>query len=320
MNTVASGYVLLWYKRSGSSDYSTGALCINTIIQNDGLGSDAILIDTGSSGTLSNNLGYLAGLETSFLSTSDPRFVNPSDPTRNFRLQAGSPAINAGMPVTTITSASGSGTSFTVAAANRLNDGWGIADGDTITTGGTTTRITSISGNSVTVAASVSWTTGQPVYWGTDTTPDIGALPYGSTELTAATLAQNGTTYTVTPTGDVRGVWFYINGVPAIWDSTAPFTANISSGTVTAKAYALYASKTPVVVATSGSPPNPTPTPTPTPPPNPTPTPPPNPTPTPPPNPTPTPPPNPTPTPPPNPTPTPPPNPTPTSLTDSAVE
>jgi hypothetical protein len=122
-------------------------------------------------------------------------------------------------------------------------------DGDTITVGGTATRIVSITDNSVTVADSVTWTYGMPVYWGTDTTPDIGAFPYGSTELAGASLAQNGDTYTVTPAGDARGVWFYVDGIPAIWDSTAPYTATVPSGNVTAKAYALYAQRNPVVNA-----------------------------------------------------------------------
>ena len=148
MNTAVTGNVFVWYKRSGSSDFASGGLCINTIIDDDGRGSDAILVDTGSSATLSNNLGYLAGSEPSYLSTSDVRFVNPNDPARNFRLQAGSPAINAGIHVTTITSASGSGTSFTVAAGNRLNDGWGMTNGDTVTINGETTQVTRVSGNS----------------------------------------------------------------------------------------------------------------------------------------------------------------------------
>ena len=308
MGLATNGRVFIWYDRGG--DFSVGNLCANTIIYDDGLGTDAIFVEAGSSATLTNNLGYLAGTESSYLSTSDPRFVN--GPSQNFRLQANSPATDAGTNLVWVTSASGTGTIFNVNDGQLLNDGWGMVEGDTITVGGTTTRITRVSGNSVTVANSVTWTNGTPVYWGTDTTPDIGALPYGSTELTGAILSQNGTTYTVTPAGDARGVWFYVDGIPAVWDSMAPFTANIPSGRVTAKAYALYASKTPVVVAAGGSAPPPPPNPTPTPPPNPTPTPPPNPTPTPPPNPTPTPPPNPTPTPPPNPTPTPPPNPTPT--------
>jgi hypothetical protein len=122
-------------------------------------------------------------------------------------------------------------------------------DGDTITVGGTTTRITAISGNTLTVADSVTWTAGAPVYWGNAARADIGALPFGSKELTAATLTQQGTTYTVTPDGDTRGVWFYVDGVPTTWDATPPYTITAASGDVTARAYALYAQAKPVIVA-----------------------------------------------------------------------
>ena len=121
-----------------------------------------------------------------------------------------------------------------------------------ITVGTTTTRITRIVDNTVTVADSVTWSNGTPVYWGAGANKDIGAFPYGSRDLTGATLSQNGTTYTVNPTGDARGVWFYVDGIPAVWDATAPFTATIASGVVTAKAYALYAQKNPVVLAING--------------------------------------------------------------------
>jgi hypothetical protein len=204
-----------------------------------------------------HNLGYLSGSEASYVSTSNPLFVNAS--SQNFRLQAGSPAINAGTNIAWVTSAAGSGTTFNINDGQLFIDGWGIAEGDVITVGGTTTRISSISGDSVTVATSVTWTNGMPVYWGTDTSPDIGAFPYGSTELTGATMTQNGTTYTVSPTGDARGVWFYVDGIPTIWDYEVPYTATIPGGVVTAKAYALWAQQNPVVFATNASGPLPAP-------------------------------------------------------------
>lgn len=219
----------------------------------------ALLVEANCTATRTHNLGYLTGTDASFVSTSDPLFVSPNTPDRNFRLQAGSPAINAGTNVVWVTSASSSGTSFDINDGQLLCDGWGMVEGDIITTGGTTTRITGISGSTVTVAASVTWTNLQPVYWGTDTTPDIGALPYGSTALTAATISANGTTYTVTPTGDARGVWFYTNGIPSHFDYDAPYSATLD-GAVTAKVYALYAQSSPVIAATEGEPEPPAPT------------------------------------------------------------
>ena len=105
----------------------------------------------------------------------------------------------------------------------------------------------------MTVASSVSWSQNTPVYWGDrGDQRDLGAYPHGANYLTAATLSQNGTTYTVTTTGDARGVWFYVDGIPTIWDYDAPFTATIASGTVTARACALYAQQRSVVVGSAG--------------------------------------------------------------------
>lgn len=243
------GTTLIWYKQGSSSDYPDGALGANTIIFDDGLGTDAISIQSGSSGgILTHNIGYLAGTESSYVSTSDPLFIDPEN--RDFRLQSGSPAIDAGTNLVSITSLDGSGTSFDVNDGQLLIDGWGMVDGDTVTINGTTTRVTTISENTVMVADSVTWTQDDPVYWGTDTAPDIGAFPYGSAELTAASIIRAEDTYTVHVTGDARGVWFYVDGIPTTWDSTAPYAATIASGTVTAKAYALYAQESPVVSAT----------------------------------------------------------------------
>jgi hypothetical protein len=232
------------------SQPSTGNVFSNNIISGVGNSTDAIAVLNGSSLTQANNIGHNAGTESGYVSTSDPLYVDPTTPARNLRLQSGSPSINAGAAVTTVSSSDGSGTTFNVANGDLFCDGYGIVDGDRITVGGTTTRITGISSNAVTVADSVTWTNGMAVYWGTDTTPDIGAFPFASAALSAATMTQSGTTYTVTPTGDARGVWFYVNGIPTTWDSSAPYQATIASGTVTAKAYALYAQAEPVVSAT----------------------------------------------------------------------
>lgn len=226
------------------------ALIANTIIYKtfSGTGIDAISIQTGT-GIQTNNMGYVAGTEPSYISTADPDFVNTN--IFDFRVNAGSVAINNGTNYCWVTSSTGSGTSFNVTDAYLFCDGWGLIEGDVITVGSTTTRITSIVVNTITVADSISWVNGASVYWGSDSTPDLGAIPYGTVRLTYATIAQNGTTYTVTPTGTTRGVWFYVNGIPTTWDYVAPYQATIASGTVTAKAYALYAQINPVVNATA---------------------------------------------------------------------
>jgi len=125
----------------------------------------------------------------------DPRFINASgamgDPMDaaypDFRLNANSPCIDRGSSLTMITSASGSGTTFTVADAKYFMDGWGIAgvDGDEIQIVGTTQKaqITKVdyTTNRITVSISLTWTQNQGIalaYAGS--APDAGAHEYGS--------------------------------------------------------------------------------------------------------------------------------------------
>lgn len=256
IHAITNGPALNWFKKGASSDYPDGAIGANTLLSAvDANGSGSIYVESGTSGaTVTNNLGYQSPAHSSFVSTSDPKFLNTA--ALDFHVQSDSPARSSGTNLIWITSADNSGTSFTVNDPFVFTDGWDMVDGDTVTVGkgGTTTRINGINlgTSTITVADSVTWTNGMPVYWGTDTAPDIGALPYGSTNLTSATIYQSGTTYTVTTTGDCRGVWFYVNGIPTTWDSSSPYSATIASGTVTAKAYALYAQTNPVVTAAYG--------------------------------------------------------------------
>lgn len=223
----------------------------------------------GGSGRDSDyNLGFDPDMTVAFTSptTSESNSLLNQDPdlvdyaADDFRLQAVSPAIGAAGPLTTVSSENGSGTTFTVADAGFFRGdntavsqyGGNLVVGDTITVGTDVLTISSISGNDITVTGSFTWAQNDPVYFGTDTTPDMGALPYSHTPLTTATISAIGSTYTVTPTGDVRWVVFFQDGIPHTVDNASPFTATISSGTVTAKAYALYAQANPVVTATEG--------------------------------------------------------------------
>lgn len=236
------GTVFLWYNYG--SDYSLSGLCANTIIYDMGQASEALKVQVGGNqADFIANLGYDAGTEASYVSTNDPLFVDPSSPNRNFHLQNSSPAIDAGTNLVWVTSAVNSGTSFDVNDGQRLNDGWGIAEGDIITVGGTSTRISSISGNTVTVTNSVTWTNTMPVYWGVDTTPDIGAYPYRTNWTITATYTASGNNYTVTPNdaGLIRMVIFYENGFPKTPKYDPPYNYTSGGGTVTAKVYPLYA-------------------------------------------------------------------------------
>jgi PKD repeat protein len=122
--------------------------------------------------------------------SGDPRFVNASaawgDPMDagypDLQLNAGSPCIDKGGALTTITSTSGAGSSFKVADAKYFMDGWGITgvEGDEIQIVGTTqkARITKVDygTNTLTVNAALNWTQGQGIalaYVGS--APDAGA-------------------------------------------------------------------------------------------------------------------------------------------------
>ncbi|MFC2168176.1 hypothetical protein ACFLRW_04255 [Acidobacteriota bacterium] len=128
----------------------------------------------------------------------DPKFVNATisfgDPMEaNFpdlHLSTTSPCIDKGSFLTTITSQSGSGTTFFVADAGYFIDGWGISgvNGDDIQIVGTSQRARIIkvdyNTNTITVDSRLSWTQNQGialVYTGS--APDIGAYEYKSTQL-----------------------------------------------------------------------------------------------------------------------------------------
>lgn len=128
-------------------------------------------------------------------SQGNPQFVNASDvlgdpmnsSLPDLHLQSNSPCRDAGTYLTTITSASGSGTTFKVADAWYFMDGWGIpgVDGDEIQIVGTSekARITNVDygTNTITVNATLTWTQNQGIalaYVGA--APDVGAHEYGS--------------------------------------------------------------------------------------------------------------------------------------------
>jgi len=131
----------------------------------------------------------------------NPQFVNAgekfSDPMNytlpDLRLQASSPCKDKGTYLTTITSVTGSGTSFMVADAGYFMDGWGVSgvSGDIIQLFGTVqrARITSVdyTTDTITVNQVLSWTQGQGIglsYAGA--APDAGAYEIGATSRSAA--------------------------------------------------------------------------------------------------------------------------------------
>ena len=254
---TTAGNVLIFYKGSGDVQYPDYAMVANTIVMDDGATTDALSIQSGTTGgVLTNNLGYQAGSESSYVSTSDPLFTDAT--SEDFSLQSGSPARAAGASLTTISSATGSGTSFDVTKSYLFSAGNGLVDGDLITVGATTTKITGISGNTITTAASVSWTQNDPVYWGFSSTIDIGALPYTYAvsftvvlDNTSLPAGSNNLTTTVSNANPVRKVGYFVDGVPVgeSYDSpyTVAYTADGGTHTVEARAYKRYASATPTI-------------------------------------------------------------------------
>jgi len=120
---------------------------------------------------------------------ADPKFIDASatlgnefDFSRpNLRLQSASPCIDAGMFLTMVTSAAGSGRSFTVGDSLYFTDGWGVVPGDEVQLEGTSqrARITSINQTTKTIGvdADLNWKQNQGLslaYSGSK--PDIGAF------------------------------------------------------------------------------------------------------------------------------------------------
>lgn len=141
-------------------------------------GKTAFYKGTSAGDTLSAIIGAWPG-EFSGNQSGDPKFTNKD--TFNFTPAADSPLRNSGDWLTTITSPTGSGTSFTVADPGYFMDGWGIIEGDLIQLQGyaTPVRITSVNYSTkvITVNQSVSWTQGLGVaYQYNESAPDIGAI------------------------------------------------------------------------------------------------------------------------------------------------
>lgn len=187
-------------------------------------------------------------------SNVDPVFVSPGS---NFTLQAGSGARGVGGP---LTAAVGSGSSSTALAVTAGTGGMFVGDnsgnvpqyggalvpGDFITVGSTTVQVASVSGDDITLATAISWSDGDPVYFGSSTTIDIGAYPYKAGGYTLSAVYSGSGTILITPNDAslVRFVVCYDAGVPYEVDNSSPYTCTAPSGAFTARAYPRYASTT----------------------------------------------------------------------------
>ena len=170
----------------------------------------------------------------------DPGFVDlsgsdPDDPDLpDLHLKPNSAAIDAGTWLTTITSASGSGTLFEVADADYFMDGWGIIGGDTIQLEGSAenVQITHVDydANIITVDRSISWSQGIGIalaYQGA--APDIGAYEFVPELELHGTPADEAIhlTWTVNITLPMTTTWhidYFTQTVAAPFTATAPFS------------------------------------------------------------------------------------------------
>lgn len=199
------------------------------------------------------------------LSNVNPSLVDVAN--LNFTLGSFSGARGSGGPLTTASGSGSSSTNLTVAAnagsyfvgsnASRLPQyGGALVPGDFITVGSTTVQVASRSGDTLILAAPISWNSGAPVYFGSSSLVDIGAYPYNAGGYAlSATYSCSAGTCTIGPsdTSLVRFVVCYDDGVPYAVDNAAPYTCAAPAGMFSARAYPRYASKALWTTATATS-------------------------------------------------------------------
>jgi|HubBroStandDraft_6_1064221.scaffolds.fasta_scaffold22148_3 hypothetical protein len=158
---------------------------------------------TGSCTYVWGNVAGVPFLNDPGNKNANPMFVNyisPGNPSNNYNLQAGSPAIAAGTYLTTVASGdSGSGTSLVVTDAAYFQDGYSLSNAystvhpDCIAVGTASNFVcvtaVNYTTNTLTLASSISRSAGQGVYLYsksdgvqvlTGSASDMGAYPYGS--------------------------------------------------------------------------------------------------------------------------------------------
>jgi hypothetical protein len=263
-------YVALLRNNTGTPQGVNNGFFFNNLVyggyDGDTTGISVFFVQNGPTNALwtaaDYNLAYDPGATLSFAAnwTNQANEQSNVDPdltdfaNDDFTLGASSGATGAAGPLTTA-SGSGTGTTFNVQAGfggffkgpNGDIDQYGgnLTEGDKITVGTDQLTVVSVSTDAVTVDASFTWADTDAVYYGWDTTPDIGAFPRkaGGYTLTA-TYAASGGTVTITPNDAdlVRWVVCYTDGVPYAVDNASPFTCARAVGTFSAKAFKRYAS------------------------------------------------------------------------------
>lgn len=214
------------------------------------------------------------GASPANLSQTAPLFTDGDGTAGNddYTLTSSSPLRGAGAYITLANGSGSNTTTLIVDDAQRLFDGWDIADADFITIGeGAEVQITSIDydTDTVTLASARTWSDNDEVY--VRGTTDVGALPYGAATAPSissgeVTNLSGEATVTVADAFNVRFVEILENGIP-VGSSYTPsgnvftvtWTGDGATHTWTAVAYAAWASATPTVemditVAAGGQP------------------------------------------------------------------
>lgn len=243
----------------GPSDYtiwthasSTGNIAKNNIYTNTTTTTRVYLSDGGGVLTAERDIGMPNAVANSTSAlNSDPKFENYAG--GDLRPRSDSPAVDAATNLTVTTSSGTSSTTVTVANAFYFHDGFDVTQGHDIYVGtNNNCKITDIDyvTGVITLSAVISWANGDKVgYAYRGNGPDIGVYEYGDVLLTSASYTVNGNNYTATTIGDCRFIIFFQDGIPHTIDYTDPYTATISSGVVTVRAYAKHPQAVPMFVA-----------------------------------------------------------------------
>jgi hypothetical protein len=219
------------------SFYSQYNLSFNNIWMNGGGQTSC----TGCSATWSNNTCVDTSSSALCDYTDDPLFTNSA--TDNFTLQAASPVKGEGLALATVTSANGTGTTFTVSTALPFFDGkWDdvqLVEGDKIRVGTDIVRITDVDRATSTLIVTPSFTWAQNdtitmAYQNADI--DQGAYPYRASYNITGSYENVMGTVTVTPndTNLVRMIVLYEDGIPRDPDYDSPYVFTSVTGAITA--------------------------------------------------------------------------------------
>ncbi|MBI2301001.1 MAG: right-handed parallel beta-helix repeat-containing protein [Armatimonadetes bacterium] len=228
------GWETIGFNREGD-DPSTGSHVFNVIFfavcrPN---GGRIIGVGEGCDAQISHNACERSGMHPSCVVTAGIGFADYAKD--DVHLAPGSRAIDAGRPMTVVTSPAGRGASFTVEDAGCFVDGFSITAGDSIRVGRSApATITQVdhAANRITVGSPVVWQPGDPVVLAhQDVTPDIGAFEYSADHsfdvaLSPPVVAAPGRlrlTATVRRHENARFVIFYVDNLPVGTAEAEPY-------------------------------------------------------------------------------------------------